>query len=91
MSQTWTWTAPSTTTDPATSILVRVHDDEGYITVSDLVGFRYGHAQTVVEAVTDWANDVKAICNEPEEKLANPLLAEARAYKTALRHDREPT
>ena len=75
----------TSTLDKPEGILIYASADGDGVFVRDHVGLRYGHAQTLVEAVAAWAEEVNFICTEPEGKLGEPLLSEVRAYKSALK------
>ena len=75
----------TTTGDPTENgLLLRVSIEDGNYMVSDFVGLRYGFAPVLLHAVEAWANDVEWLMTEPEAKLGDPLLSEARAYRRAL-------
>ena len=75
----------TTTNDPAENgLLLRVSIDDGNYMVRDFVGLRYGFAPVLLHAVEAWANDVEWMVTETEDKLGDPLLSEARAYRRAL-------
>ena len=74
----------TTYTSDANSLLLRIARDEGFYMVTDLIGTRYGHAQTVKDALAQWNDQVADLLGLDEDGLGDPILSEVRAYKEAL-------
>lgn len=81
----WTVNPITTTYTAATdSLLLRIARDQGFYMVTDLIGTRYGHAETLADALAAWEQQVADLLGLDEETLGDPILSETRAYKKAL-------
>lgn len=74
----------TTFTTDASALLLRISRDGEHYMVTDLIGTRYGHAQTLAEALAAWEDQVQDLLGLNEDDLGDPILSETRAYKKAL-------
>lgn len=84
MSRTHLDFTTSTTADPPNGILLSLRRDGEHWLVTDMIGLRFGAAETVEGALAMWADCVQDICDMAPEKQGEPLLNEANRYREAL-------
>lgn len=76
----------SSTLDPPGGVPLYLRRDGDDFHITDVVGVRYGHGQTLMEAMRMWAEDVDWLCKEPSDTIGGALLREQTAYRQALRY-----
>ena len=80
----WNPIITTTLTSEAGSLLLRITRDQAFFYVTDVIGTRYGHGETLKDALAEWESQVADLLGLDEGTIGDPILSEVRSYRKAL-------